>query len=106
MEQSILTSTKKILGIAEDYKAFDTDIITHINTAFTTLYDLGIGPETGFMIEDESTEWNEFLGGDPRFNSDKTYVFLRVKNLFAPPQTGYLVTAQKEQIKEMEWRLN
>ena len=62
MEQSILNSTKKILGIAADYTVFDHDIITHINSAFSTLTQLGVGPAAGFMIEDESTEWDDFFG--------------------------------------------
>lgn len=106
MEQSILKSTKKILGVDASYSAFDLDIITHINTAFSTLNELGIGPELGFMIEDDEALWSDFLGDDPRFNAVKTYVFLRVRVLFDPPTTGYLVTAMKEQIQELEWRLN
>jgi hypothetical protein len=106
METSILTSTKKILGIAEEYTAFDLDVITHINTAFSTLTQLGVGPAEGFMIEDESAEWDDFIVEDLQYNSVKTYVFLRVRQLFDPPQTSYLITATNEQIKELEWRLN
>jgi hypothetical protein len=106
MELSILTSTKKILGIAEDYTVFDLDIITHINTAFSTLTQLGIGPPTGFMIEDATTEWADFINDDLQYNAVKSYVFLRVRLLFDPPTTSYLITAYNEQIKEFEWRLN
>ena len=108
MEQSILTSTKKILGIAEDYTAFDLDIITHINSAFSTLTQLGVGPTSGFMIEDDEAEWGDFLGNDPDFqcNAVKSYVYLKVKQLFDPPTTSYLVTATERQITELEWRLN
>jgi hypothetical protein len=108
METSILKSTKKILGIGEDYTAFDLDIITHINSAFSTLAGLGVGPEGGFMIDDETTSWDDFLvfTDDKEFNSVKTYVYLRARMLFDPPQTSYLITAMNEQIKELEWRLN
>jgi hypothetical protein len=106
MEQSILISTKKILGIAEDYTVFDLDIITHINTAFSTLTQLGVGPPTGFMIQDETAEWAEFIENDLQNNSVKTYVFLRVRQLFDPPTTSYLIAAVDNQIKELEWRLN
>jgi hypothetical protein len=106
METSILTSTKKILGIAADYTVFDLDIITHINTAFSTLTQLGIGPVAGFMIEDESAEWSDFLGDDLQLNSVKTYVFLKTRMLFDPPQTSYLISAMNAQIEELEWRLN
>ena len=108
MEQSILTSTKKILGIAEDYTVFDLDIITHINTAFSTLAQLGVGLTAGFMIEDAEAEWADFFGDIPDFqyNSVKSYVFLKTRQLFDPPQTSYLISATEKQIEELEWRLN
>lgn len=106
MEQSILTSTKKILGIAEDYTVFDLDIITHINTAFSTLTQLGVGPSTGFVIEDATSTWSEFIGSDLEIHSVKSYVFLKVKHLFDPPSTSYLIAAYERQMEELEWRLN
>ena len=108
MEQSILISTKKILGIAEDYTVFDLDIITHINSAFSTLTQLGVGPATGFQIEDASAVWADFIDTefDLQYNAIKSYVFLRVRFLFDPPATSYLITAYEKQIEELEWRLN
>jgi hypothetical protein len=106
METSILTSTKKILGIPDDYTVFDLDIITHINTAFSTLTQLGVGPAEGFMIEDNTAEWTDFIVDDLQYNSVKTYVYLKVRQLFDPPTTSYLITAFNEQIRELEWRLN
>lgn len=106
MIASILSSTKKSLNLAEDYEAFDPDIIMHINSVFSTLNQLGVGPADGFMIEDKETTWDAFLGSDPRLNHVKTYVFLRVKLLFDPPSTGFHTTAIEHQIKELEWRLN
>ncbi len=106
METSILTSTKKILGIASDYAAFDFDVITHINSALSTLTQLGIGPIEGFAIEDATAEWEDFFADDPRYNSIKSYVFLKVKMLFDPPTTSYLIDAMQNQIQEFEWRLN
>lgn len=106
MNSSILNSTKKILGIEVSYTAFDPDIMIHINSVFVTLYQLGIGPDTGFAIEDATPTWVDFLGSDPRFNSVKTYVYLRVRMLFDPPTTSYLINSMKEQVQELEWRLN
>jgi len=104
---SILTGTKKILGILEDYTVFDHDIITHINTAFSTLTQLGVGPAEGFMIEDETAEWVDFIDDtDLQYNSVKTYVYLRVRLMFDPPTTSYLIAAFQDQIRELEWRLN
>ena len=106
VETSILTSTKKILGIAEDYTVFDLDIITHINSAFSTLTQLGIGPAAGFMIDDAEAVWADFIADDFQYNSVKSYVFLKVRQLFDPPQTSYLIDAVDKQIQELEWRLN
>ena len=106
MTDSILNSTKKVLGIAEDYTEFDLDIVLHINSVFSTLRQLGIGPAEGFMIEDDDITWDSLLRGDKRFNAIKTYVYLRVRLLFDPPISSFAVTAMQEQIKELEWRLN
>lgn len=108
MDSSILTSTKKILGVAEEYTAFDPDITTHINSAFSTLSQLGVGPPEGFMIEDETAVWDDFLvfADDMEYNAVKSYVYLRVRLLFDPPTTSYQIAAFDDQRKELEWRLN
>jgi hypothetical protein len=106
METSILNSTKKVLGIAEDYLVFDLDIITHINAAFSVLNQLGVGQEEGFYIEDSLATWDLFLVPPEQLNLVKTYVILKVRMLFDPPATGFLVTAMENQLKEYEWRLN
>lgn len=106
MSDSILTSTKKILGIEEEYTAFDPDVVTHVNSIFSVLQQLGLGPEEGFMIEDKSSVWSDFLGDDIRLNSVKTYIYLRVRLLFDPPMTSYLIKSLSDQAKELEWRLN
>jgi hypothetical protein len=104
-KDSILTSTKKILGMPADHTEFDLDVLTHINSVFSTLTELGVGPAEGFMIDDADAEWGDFLEDDMRLNSVKTYIYLRVRLLFDPPNTPHLATALKEQIQEMEWRL-
>ena len=106
MITSILTSVKKVLNVDESYTAFDEDILMHINSVFSTLTQLGVGPATGFAIEDETATWDAFLGTDPRLNNVKTYVCLRVRMLFDPPTTSYLIDAMKEQIRELEFRMN
>jgi hypothetical protein len=106
VSDSILTSTKKVLGIAEDYEAFDLDILMHINSVFSILHQLGVGLEDSFMIEDATPTWDDFLDGDDRLNMVKTYVYLRVRLLFDPPTTSYLIESTKKQYEEMEWRLN
>ena len=103
---SILDSTKKILGLDPEYDVFDVDIITHINTAFFTLNQLGVGPAEGFMIVDNTSPWSWFSEVLVNLNAVKTYVYLRVRLLFDPPQTSFAISAMEKQIQELEWRLN
>lgn len=109
MEQSILTSIKKLLGIAESCTDFDTDIIIHINTVLMILNQLGVGEE-GFQIEDKEQKWSDFIilenGEKDKFQAVKSYVHLKVKLLFDPPLNSAIIDAMKESIKELEWRLN
>ena len=104
--ESILTSIKKLLGITEEYEHFDADIIMHINSVFTILTQLGVGPSTGFRIEDKSTTWNEFISDDPNLDSVKSYMHLKVKLLFDPPLSSVVTDSMNRMINEFEWRLN
>lgn len=106
MSESILISTKKILGIDESYTAFDLDIITHINSALMIVNQLGIGPEPAVNIEDDTTTWDYVTQANTMLASVKSYVYLRVRLLFDPPQTSFLIKAQEEQLRELEWRLS
>lgn len=105
MEDRILTSTKKVLGVPEDYTAFDLDIIIHINAAFSVLNQLGVGPEEGFMIEDDDAVWSDYLIDPIKLNMVRTFVFLKVKIVFDPPTTSFLIEALNKQIAEYEWRI-
>lgn len=107
MEQSILKCTKKVLGIGETDASFDLDILTHINSAFSTLHQLGVGPIEGFVVEDDSTEWDAFgVLAPPIQNQIKTYIYLKARMLFDPPTTPYHIAAMEKQIQEHEWRIN
>ena len=107
MENGILTSVKKLLGIAEEYKHFDEDIIVHINSVFMILTQLGVGPSMGFSINDESAVWTDFIGEDDKnFQSVKTYVYMKVKLIFDPPLSSSVLESMNRTISELEWRLN
>lgn len=101
---SILDSTKKALGLAPDYDPFDPELIMYINSAFTTLHQLGIGPEDGFAIESAAETWDAFFT-DKRFNNIKSYVAFKVRLAFDPPANSFTQEALKQQISELEWRL-
>lgn len=104
--ESILTSVKRLLGIDEEYEYFDQEIILNINSALMTLHQIGIGPKEGFVIVDDSQTWEDFIGERKDLESIKTYLYLKTRLSFDPPQTGYLVDAITKQISEIEWRLN
>lgn len=106
MEESILISTKKILGLDEGYDAFDLDIITFINSALSTLDQLGVGVSGGFAITGSDEVWDDLNVPSNQLQLIKTYLFLKVRMLFDPPTTSYLLAAYDEQLKEYEWRLN
>lgn len=105
-DESILTETKKALGIADDVTVFDTDVRMHINSAFGTLNQLGIGPEGGFEVIDANQTWADILASDLKLSPVKSYVHLRVRMLFDPPSNSWLTVAMKEQIEQLEWRLS
>ena len=109
MTDSILNSVKKMLGITEEYTHFDADIIMHINSVFSILTQLGVGPDEGFAIEDETTSWSEFVPeetGSLLLSSVRTYMFMKVKMMFDPPLSSSVAEAYNRQISELEWRLN
>lgn len=106
MESSILTSTKQILGLDENYTVFDLDVITHINSAFAVLNDIGLGPVGGFFIEDKNPTWEEIGLTPHQTRMARTYIFLKVRMLFDPPTTSFHIEAMNEQIREYEWRLS
>ena len=104
--ESILTSIKKLLGIAEEYTQFDTDIIIHINSALSILNQLGVGPSEGFMIEDDLATWEDFVSDNKQIEMVKSYIYLKVKLIFDPPLSSSVMEAYNRQISEFEWRLN
>lgn len=103
--ESILTSTKKLLGISEEYEHFDKDIIMHINTVFLNLTQIGVGPKEGFIIEDETSYWTDFIEDNMQLQAVKSYMYLKVKLLFDPPLSSAVIESTNRMIAELEWRL-
>ena len=106
MDSSILTSIKKLLGIAEEDTSFDQDIIMHINTVFAILAQLGVGPANGFSIEDDSAIWGDYLGNATNLELVKSYIYMKVRSMFDPPTSSILADAMNKNISELEWRIN
>lgn len=106
MDEGILESVKAILGIVADDESFDTALIMHINSAFFILNQLGVGPATCYKIEDDSNTWDEFISNASDLEAVKSYVGLKVRQLFDPPTSGSHMEALNNQIREFECRLN
>lgn len=103
--ESILISIKKLLGIAEDYTHFDNDIIMHINSVFLILTQLGVGPPEGFVIQDATALWTDFVADDKNLELIKSYTYLKVKIMFDPPLSSAVLDSTNQLIKEYEWRI-
>lgn len=104
-DKSILDSIKKTLGLLGDYAPFDEDLILFINGVFGELWQLGVGPPTGFEIESSTEKWKDYLGDDLRFSQVKTLMHLKVKQTFDPSENGSVSIAQEKLITEMVWRI-
>ena len=103
--ESILTSIKKLLGIAEEYTHFDADLIMHINSVFSILTQIGVGPPEGFSIKDESSVWGDFVPEKSKWELVKSYTYMKVKILFDPPLISSVIESMNRMISELEWRI-
>lgn len=103
--ENILDSIKKLLGIDELDSNFDQELIMHINSVFMVLNQLGVGPVDGFKISSNKETWSDFVGTRLDIESVKSYIYLKVRLLFDPPQNSFLVDSISKQIDEHEWRL-
>lgn len=106
MEESILITIKKKLGLSAEYNAFDTDVITNINTSLMRLGQLGVGPSTGFRITGEFETWQDFIGTRIDLEGIKDYIYMKARIVFDPPSSSAALQALKEEVKELEFCLN
>lgn len=105
MEESILKTIKQLIGCPDDFEQFDLDLTIHINSAFATLTQLGVGPKEGYRITGPDNVWSEFEEDAKKSSLIKDYVYIKTRLLFDPPTSSALMDSLKEQLKEMEWRL-
>ena len=106
MEDSILLSVKKYLGIADEDTGFDLDILMSINSVFGILTQLGVGPKGGYSISDATATWSDYLQSSKLLEMVKTYMYLKVRMIFDTPTSGSMNSAHEQLISELEWRIN
>ena len=106
MQDSILMTIRKLVCGDPYADHFDTDLLVHINACFSILNQLGVGPENGFVVTDETQSWSSYIADNYILNMVKTYVTLKVKKIFDPPLTSSVLEAMDKEISQLEWRLN
>lgn len=107
LTDSILNTVKEGLNLEADYDAFDSELITYINSALSVLTQIGVGNDDGFDISDSTSTWVDFIGdNDKLLNMVPTYVILKTKILFDPPINSTVMEANKNILAEYEWRIN
>lgn len=103
---SILDDVKKMLGLGEWDEAFDAEILMHINSVFMTLNQLGVGPPEGYTVRDRANTWDDFVGDRQDIEAIKSYTYLKVRLLFDPPSSSFVLESIKSMASELEFRLN
>lgn len=106
MEESILVTIKKKLGLSKDYTAFDTDVITNINSSLMILGQLGVGPSTGFRITGPNETWSDFVNERIDLEGVKDFIYIKARIVFDPPASSGALQALKDEVRELEFRLN
>lgn len=106
MQDSILMTIRKLVCGDPYADHFDTDLLVHINACFSILNQLGVGPENGFVVTDETQSWSSYSDDNHILNMVKTYVTLKVRVIFDPPLTSSVLEAMNKEISQLEWRLN
>ena len=112
MIESILISIRKQIGLDENCKDFDADLIIHINSAFMNLKQIGVGPDEGYSIQDTSEVWEDYIDTDANpelktlLSAIKTFIYLKVRLAFDPPQGGAVLEHMNKMLAETEWRIN
>lgn len=99
---SILNDTKKMLGITNEYDAFDQDIIMDVNSVLRVLNQIGVG--NNLNITSANEDWTLFTDDSDYLSIIKPYVYLRVKKIFDPSYSSMNVAADSI-IAEYEWRI-
>lgn len=105
MLDSVLLSTKQMLGISPEDTSFDVNVLMNINTALTILMELGLTEAEDQLVTNDKMTWDDLLGGRTDIEYVKTYVYQKVKMIFDPPTSTAAIDAMQRSINELEWRI-
>ena len=104
-ENSILLTIRKMIGPSASYDIFDTDLIVNINSAFSRLCQLGVGPSSPFKITGQTETWEDFMPADAMPPEVKQYIYLKTRQIFDTPASATVVNVIKEQLDMLEWTM-
>lgn len=102
---NILASVKEALGIPVSVNSFDTTLLMHINAVISILGTLGVGEGEPLAVNSD-TVWSDCFEDSTELDLVKTDMYLRVRLMFDPPNTSFVLESINKQITENEWRLN
>lgn len=105
VEDTILGTIKKLIGIDYEYTKFDMDIILHINTAFSILSRISSVVKQGYRIIDNNNLWAEYTDDPELLSLVQEYLYEYCKIKFDPPTSSMVMEAMKESIKELEFSI-
>ena len=103
---SILTSIKKLMGLTEEYDAFDQDILILINSVLFELEQIGVKAKDGFSLTDKTAVWSDYSDDDRLLNALKPYIYMKTKVTFDPPTSSGALDSMNRIIDRFEWRIN
>lgn len=103
---SILTSIKKLMGLTEEYDAFDQDILILINSVLFELEQIGVKAKDGFVLSDKTAVWSDYSDDDRLLNALKPYIYMKTKLTFDPPTSSGALDSMNRIIDRFEWRIN
>lgn len=85
--------------------SFDNELMMYLNGIFFKLHQLGIGPETQFIMDTVLTTWESFSTNAALIAAVKPYICAECLLQFDPPTNGSLYNATVAMRDQYEWRL-
>lgn len=101
MSDSILDTIKEGIDIDPSDTSFDSRVITCANTVFQILYRLGVN-RRGYHIESDKETWADYIGNEYNLSSIKSFMILKVKEMFDPSTLSTVAEANRRVLGELE----
>lgn len=100
---TILEDVRKVIGGGLIDHYFDEQICMHINTEIFTLDQLGV--VINHVVVNDETKWTEVIPDIKEFEAIKTWLGLKVRLIFDPPTSSYVMESITSNLNELEFRI-